>query len=150
MAAARRLGKASTTRQAFVATLARQPPERTTMRPRAFAIALLAALPALPQEAAAQRSGTYAVEGRGADGTAYQGVVQFQATGPETWRLTWRIAGTTTQGIGIRIGDLLSVGYVAQGQTGVAVYEVNADGTLSGAWTQGREGGVGGERLLPR
>jgi hypothetical protein len=120
------------------------------MQPRLATLFLLAALPALPPEAAAQRSGTYAVEGRGMDGTAYQGVVQIQATGPETWRLTWRIGGTTTQGVGIRIGDRLSVGYVSQGQTGVAVYDLNADGTLSGAWTQGREGGVGEERLLPR
>jgi hypothetical protein len=65
-------------------------------------------------------------------------------------RLSWRIGGRTTQGIGLRIGHRLPLGDASQGQTGVAVREVKADGTLGGAWTPGWEGGVGRERLLPR
>ena len=71
------------------------------------------------QPAAAQRSGVYAVEGRGADGTAYQGSATLTATGPQTWRMTWRVAGETTNGIALTVGKLLVIGYVAGRETGV-------------------------------
>ncbi|WPB87320.1 hypothetical protein [Sediminicoccus rosea] len=102
------------------------------------------------QPAAAQRSGVYAVEGRGADGTAYQGSATLTATGPQTWRMTWRVAGETTNGIALTVGKLLVIGYVAGRETGVVAYEVMEDGRLVGRWTQGREGGVGTEVLTPR
>lgn len=102
------------------------------------------------QPAAGQRSGSYAVEGRGMDGTTYQGSAVLTATGPQTWRMTWRVAGETTNGIALTVGNLLVIGYVAGRETGVIAYEVMADGRLVGRWTQGREGGVGTEILSPR
>jgi hypothetical protein len=102
------------------------------------------------QPAAAQRSGVYAVEGRGVDGTAYQGSATLTATGPQTWRMSWRVAGETTHGVALTIGKLLVIGYVSGRETGVVAYEVMEDGRLVGRWTQGREGGVGTEVLTPR
>jgi hypothetical protein len=102
------------------------------------------------QPAAAQRSGVYAVEGRGADGTAYQGSATLTATGPQTWRMTWRVAGETTNGTALTVGNLLVIGYVSGRETGVVAYEVMGDGRLVGRWTQGRDGSVGTETLSPR
>jgi hypothetical protein len=83
-----------------------------------LALALAGATPA-----AAQRSGTYAVVGTGAGGgQQYEGAAQLQATGPQTWTLTWRISGETTRGVGMSDGDRLVVGYVSRGATGVAIY----------------------------
>jgi hypothetical protein len=115
-----------------------------------LAAATLLSLPLFATPAAAQRSGTYAVTGQGADGSRYEGTAQLQATGPATWRITWRIAGETTTGVGLVIGSMLVVGYVHGRETGAAGYEVMPDGRLSGRWTVGREGGVGNETLLPR
>ena len=116
------------------------------MRATAPILALAGATPA-----AAQRSGTYAVVGTGAGGgQQYEGSAQLQATGPQTWTLTWRISGETTRGVGMSDGDRLVVGYVSRGATGVAIYVVQPDGSLVGTWTQGTEGGVRQERLLPR
>lgn len=102
------------------------------------------------QPAAAQRSGTYAVEGRGMDGTIYEGSATLTATGPQTWRMSWRVGGATSTGVALTVGKLLVIGYVSGRETGVAAYEVMEDGRLVGRWTQGREGGVGTETLSPR
>jgi hypothetical protein len=110
--------------------------------------ALCLVLPALP--AAAQRAGAYAVEGRGADGAAYAGAVNLAPSGPQTWRVTWRVGGETARGVGMMVRNVLVVGYVLNGETGVAAYEQQPDGRLLGRWTQGREGGLGTETWLPR
>lgn len=101
--------------------------------------------------ALAQRAGTYGVEGQGADGSRYEGTATLAPTGQNTWRVTWRVAGDTAQGVGILIpqGPLLVVGYVMAGETGVAVYAVQADGRLLGTWSQGQAGGIGTEVMTP-
>lgn len=117
------------------------------MRRIGFAFLLLAAT-ALP--AAAQRAGAYAVDGRGADGSTYAGAVNLVPSGPQTWLVTWRVGGETARGVGLMVRNLLVVGYVLSGETGVAAYEQQPDGRLLGRWTQGRQGGVGTETWLPR
>lgn len=102
------------------------------------------------QPAAAQRSGVYAVEGRAVDGAAYQGSATLTATGPQTWRMSWRVSGENANGIGLTVGNLLVIGYVSGRETGVVAYELMPDGRLVGRWTQGREGGVSTEMLSPR
>lgn len=113
-------------------------------------LATLALSCALAAPAMAQRSGTYAVQGTGADGSRYEGSAQLQATGPQSWRITWRIGGDTTNGTALTVGTMLVVGYISGREPGVAWYQVMPDGSLSGRWTSGREGGVGTETLLPR
>lgn len=109
-------------------------------------------LAALATPALAQRQGGYAVEGQGADGQRYEGRVVLEETGQHTWRVTWRVAGDTANGVGLLIpqGPLLVVGYVMAGQeVGVVAYAVQPDGSLRGTWTQGAGGGVGTEVLTP-
>ncbi|SFK73043.1 hypothetical protein [Falsiroseomonas stagni] len=108
------------------------------------------ALPMLASPAAAQRAGFYAVEGVGGDGTRYTGAVQFTPTGPQTWRLSWRVGGETINGIGVSNGKVLAVAYTQGGTLGAVLYDIGPDGTMLGSWTAGREGGVGTERLIPR
>jgi hypothetical protein len=110
------------------------------------AVLAMAASPAV-----AQRAGTYGVEGQGADGSRYEGTATLAPSGQNTWRVTWRVAGDTAQGVGILIpqGPLLVVGYSMAGETGVAVYAVQADGRLLGTWTQGQAGGIGTEVMTP-
>ena len=112
--------------------------------------AALLAMPLITTPSAAQRSGTYAVTGQAPDGTRYEGSAQLQATGPDTWRITWRIGSDTASGVGIKVGQVLIVGYLQGRDVGAAGYEVMPDGRLSGVWTAGREGGVGTEVMLPR
>ncbi|WP_431302281.1 hypothetical protein [Sediminicoccus sp. BL-A-41-H5] len=114
-----------------------------------LALGLLAASLCI-QPVAAQRSGFYAVEGRAADGTIYMGAATLTPTGPQTWRITWRVSGNTSVGVGLTVGKLLVIGYISDRETGVAAYEVRPDGRLVGRWTQGAEGGVGTETLIPR
>jgi hypothetical protein len=105
---------------------------------------------ALAAPASAQRAGFYAVEGVGPDGTRYEGVVQMTPTGPQTWRLSWRVGGETISGVGVANGKALAVGYTQSRESGAVMYEVQADGSMLGIWTSGREGGLGRERLTPR
>jgi hypothetical protein len=111
-------------------------------------VALCLVIHALP--AAAQRAGSYAVEGQSPDGSTYAGAVDLAPTSARTWLVTWRIGSDTAQGVGIVERNLLIVGYVLNGATGVAAYEPQPDGRLVGRWTQGRQGGLGTETWLPR
>lgn len=119
------------------------------MKTRIIAAALLG-LPLLATPAAAQRAGFYVVEGAGGDGSRYSGTVQFTPTGPQTWRLSWRVGGETINGIGVSNGKILAVGYSQSGTLGTVLYEIAPDGSMQGIWTAGREGGLGTERLTPR
>jgi len=124
---------------------------RLAMR-RILAAAALCALPILTAApATAQRAGSYTVQGTGPDGSdPYSGTLELIATGPQTWRVVWRIAGESINGIGVSNGRTLSTGYRHGGEVGSALYEVQPNGVLEGIWTSGREGGLGRERLTPR
>jgi len=76
--------------------------------------------------------------------------VPLQFHGQGTLRGTLRIGGDTTNGVGVLSNGVLAVGYTHARETGAVLYVVNADGSLSGRFTQGRDGGVGTERWLPR
>lgn len=106
---------------------------------------------ALASPAMAQRQGSYNVAGQSPDGQRYDGMAMLEPAGSNTWRVTWNAGGGTARGIGILIpeGPLLVVGYTMQSETGVAVYAVQPDGSLSGTWTQGNGGAIGTETLTP-
>ena len=110
----------------------------------------LALLATLASPAAAQKAGTYAVEGTSPDGSRYSGTLQWQSAGSNTWRVTWRIPGSAPiVGSAINEGTNIAAGYVLDGAVGVVLYREMPDGTLMGRWTT-RNGGVGTERLIPR
>jgi hypothetical protein len=119
---------------------------------RRILLALLLALGlgwglALPASAQ-MREGLYSVEGQNPDGSLYQGFLELRPAPGAAWLVAWQIGGSVVQGVGIVQGGVLAVGYGVGNQVGVATYEVQADGKLSGYWTIGD--GVGSEVLTPQ
>ena len=82
---------------------------------------------------AAGLSGTYRVEGRNPNGSAYSGTVTIEDDGFEV-RMHWRV-GRTYSGTGTREGRVLTVNW---GASAPVIYVVNPDGTLYGTWARGR------------
>jgi hypothetical protein len=111
-----------------------------------FAFGLMATLPA--PASAQMREGLYDVEGQNPDGTTYQGVLELRPAPGSAWLVAWRIGELFVQGIGVVHGGVLAIGYAANNQVGVATYQVQPDGKLSGFWSIGN--GVGSETLTPR
>jgi hypothetical protein len=113
-----------------------------------------AALLALtPMTAMADPVGTYEIVGTNPNsGTEYKGTAEVTRTG-ETYSVTWTIGNSAITGTGLgakfvsetrfEMGaatpdDIaLSVGYVAQGTSGIAMYFEQPDGHWEGVWTYG-------------
>ncbi len=78
------------------------------------------------------------------NGTTYKGTVQITKVG-SIYQLKWRTSGGSYHGIGIRVGDVLAVGWGPRG-TGVVAY--TRDGKmLNGLWAAGTSGKLGTETL---
>ena len=104
---------------------------------------------ALPLPAAAQlREGLYDVEGQNPDGSTYTGLLELRVGQGNAWLVAWQIGNLGVQGVGVIQSGVMAVGYSTNGQVGVATYEVQPDGKLSGYWTIGA--GVGTETLTPK
>ena len=103
----------------------------------------------LPSPAAAQlREGLYEVQGTNPDGSNYQGMMEVRPAPGSAWLVAWQIGDMLVTGVGIVQGGVLAIGYGINGQVGVATFEVQPDGKLSGYWTIGA--GIGSETLTPR
>lgn len=85
--------------------------------------------------------GTYAVQGRNPNGSAYSGTVTITVQNDIAY-LQWSIAGTTYRGQGRLAGTVLTIDWGAKDPV---IYQVNSDGTLAGVWS----GGQASERLTP-
>lgn len=99
---------------------------------RALTILLvLLSAPAWAGKSDAGFAGSYQVEGVNPDGVgSYGGEATILATG-DAYSVEWVIGTDVFFGTGIGYGDILAVGY----DGGTALYERQADGTLSGVWT---------------
>lgn len=88
-------------------------------------------------------AGTYAMVGTNPGGMGeYRGEVAVVQTG-DVYQVGWTIAGQRHVGTGVLNGDVFSVVYQPEGeQAGIAVYELQPDGSLDGVWT-----GLGGQAL---
>ncbi|HYF09020.1 MAG TPA: hypothetical protein VD970_15465 [Acetobacteraceae bacterium] len=117
---------------------------------RLFLSALAAGLLALATPAAAQRTGLYELNGTNPDGTAYDGQVMMQQVGIVSWRVVWSVSGERIEGIGMSSGNVLSVTYQLGQRTGMGIFFINADGSMSGQWTVLGSSGIGTETLRPR
>jgi hypothetical protein len=103
----------------------------------------------LPAPASAQlREGLYTVEGQNPDGSTYQGLLELRQAPGSAWLVAWRIGDLFVQGVGIIQSGVLAIGYASNNQVGVATYEVQPDGKLSGFWSIGA--GIGSETLTPQ
>lgn len=97
-------------------------------------------VPAVPpgvteiRDAAARLAGTYAVEGRNTDGSAYRGQVHVTVSGGTVY-FRWEIGRDVYLGEGSLAGDILTIYW---GQPDPVVYAVRPDGRLQGTWARGR------------
>src|SRR6056297_2323809 len=105
------------------------------MRPLILA-ALLGATPVLAQNSGQTTdiTGSYRVEGRNVDGSAYSGSLVLSTQGA-TYLGDWRIAEQAYRGVGRLDGRIL----ILQWQDGAdpVVYVVMPDGELHGTWADG-------------
>jgi hypothetical protein len=109
-----------------------------------LAVALLAAG---TQAVAAQTiGGHYTVQGATSTGGMYAGVAQILFNG-ESCRITWHTGSAPVSGVCLVQGRSLSAGYYLHG-VGIAVYELQPDGSLRGRYAGERGGGT--ETLYPR
>ena len=106
---------------------------------------VLAALPA-----AAQRNGVYDMTGTNPDGTAYSGEVGMQQVGLVSWRVIWNVAGERIEGIGMSSGNVMAVMYQLGQRTGMGIFNIQVDGSMTGQWTVLGSSGIGTETLTPR
>jgi hypothetical protein len=112
-----------------------------------FAVAVRAKLRQLHREDAPRsaavvvRTGNYRVQGTNPNGSAYQGTLTIERSGP-LYLVRWTIGKDTFAGQGTLSGSTLTVDW---GQPDPVIYQVMNDGTLEGTWAKGR----GKESLTP-
>jgi hypothetical protein len=85
--------------------------------------------------------GTYKVEGKNADGSAYEGTVEIERQG-KSYHLSWAVGSSSYEGTGKLAGNLLTVDW---GSSTPVVYALGKDGGLIGLWDAGK----GEETLTP-
>jgi hypothetical protein len=85
--------------------------------------------------------GSYKVEGKNADGSAYEGTVEIERQG-KGYHLSWEVGSSSYEGNGVLAGNLLTVEW---GSPTPVVYALGTDGSLTGLWDAGK----GEERLTP-
>ncbi|MCZ6862702.1 MAG: hypothetical protein O7I42_20940 [Alphaproteobacteria bacterium] len=73
--------------------------------------------------------GVYQVAGTDPDGTKYTGTVTVTRT-RATLRVVWKIGSRVWRGTGLRVGNILSVGY----NGGVAAYRIVHSKRFEGEW----------------
>ena len=78
--------------------------------------------------------GSYKVEGKNADGSAYQGTVEIERQG-KGYHLSWEVGSSSYEGKGTLAGNLLTVDW---GSSTPVVYALGTDGGLTGLWDAGR------------
>jgi hypothetical protein len=112
---------------------------------RMIAVAMLAVLGLVPSPALAGPEGTYDMTGANAgDNSPYKGVVEVRKTG-QTYAVTWRFGADETHGVGTVAATserTFAVSYDAENGHGIALYELQGDGSWSGTWSA-----MGGETL---
>ena len=112
-----------------------------------------AALLATLLAAAAQAQtvgGVYMVAGTNPNGSTYKGLAEITSSGGATCRIVWQTGSTTSQGLCMLANKALAGFYKLGDDSGLAVYELQPDGSLKGSWTIADKDGVGQEVLTPQ
>jgi hypothetical protein len=89
--------------------------------------------------------GSYVSAGRTPDGEKYDGLVTFQTQG-QTYRVRYKDDSSDSSGVAIRQGAGVGVAYGGN-RCGISIYQINADGTLSGPYAEPGVGKLGVETL---
>ncbi len=92
----------------------------------------------------------YNSTGTNPDGSKYTGSAVVHIISDTTFAIEWTIAGETYKGFGMRMDDSLSATYMLDGQPGLIIYKVQADGSMVGTWAIKGQSGTGSETLTPR
>ena len=117
---------------------------------RSLLAALLIGFSLAATPAAAQRTGLYEVFGTSPDGTPYTGRAAIRQVGIVSWQIIGEIAGNRIEGVAMSSGPNFAVVYELGEQTGMGIYSVGPDGTLTGQWTLIGSTAFGTETLTPR
>ncbi len=97
--------------------------------------------------AAQDIGGAYTLEGTNFDGSTYGGQVEIVISSDIACEITWISGKNTTKGTCMRSGTAFTAAYQAGEAIGIILYQLQADGTLVGAWTISGAEGVGVEVL---
>jgi hypothetical protein len=92
--------------------------------------------------------GTYSVAGTNADGSSYTGTAEIMVNGPAC-SISWQTGGSSSAGTCLLTGNAFGASYQLGDAPGLAVYELQPDGTLKGQWTTIGAAGIGSETLSP-
>jgi hypothetical protein len=124
------------------------------MRSALFGLAFFATmvLPAAETALAADSmtlASRYDVNGTNPNGSAYSGTASVKVISDTTFTIKWEIAGSVYEGFGMRLNDTLSATYTIDGEPGLVMYKVDANG-IKGLWSIRGHNGSGTEQLTPR
>jgi len=96
--------------------------------------------------------GTFQVQGINPDGQGrYEGTLVLRPRG-QVYEAHWSVGRDSFEGVGVVVGGNLSVGYWPSDRswTGVVVYKVAEDNSLSGVWAGLGETRTGTEKAFRR
>jgi hypothetical protein len=93
--------------------------------------------------------GEYEVQGENpATKTLYEGVLSIaRDANAEIYNLAWDLGATRYNGVGVRRGDYLYVGWGYDEAFGVVLYDVGANGVAQGIWTIPKASVLGVENI---
>ena len=105
------------------------------MRKLAPVLCGLSLLFAFAMEAKSGFSGIYSVSGMNPGVGAYAGTLTIVPNG-DVYHVEWVVGNVRYDGIGVALGDTLSVAYTAGDRTwmGIVAYRQDAKGSLDGRW----------------
>jgi uncharacterized protein YecT (DUF1311 family) len=112
-----------------------------TLAARAPAAVESTTQPNAPADNSVLREGRYLVTGSNPSGGSYHGSCRITALGDNKYRFEWQV-GASYVGTGTLKDGSISVDW---GSDSPAIYKLNADGSLTGTWANGR----GAEFLKP-
>jgi hypothetical protein len=95
-------------------------------------------------------SSTYGVAGTNPDGSKYTGTAAVKVISDATFTIQWTIGSSVYTGFGMRMNDALAATYMINGDPGLVIYKVGANGRLDGLWAIRGHNGDGTELLTPR
>ncbi len=115
---------------------------------RIFRLGLLLVTGLVAPASAQTVGGTYSVSGTNADGSSYAGTAEITWNG-SACSISWQTGGSGSAGTCLLTGNAFGAAYQLGDSSGLAVYQLQPDGTLKGQWTTIGAAGIGSETLSP-
>jgi hypothetical protein len=115
---------------------------------RIFRLGLLLVTGLVTPASAQTVGGAYSVSGTNADGSSYAGMAEITWNGPAC-SISWQTGGSSSVGACLLTGNAFGAAYQLGDSSGLAVYQLQPDGTLKGQWTTIGAPGIGSETLSP-